>query len=91
MSDDTKEIDNLHIISSEELPPPRELKQAMPVTGEALRSVRELLVQGDDAESVEKLGEGAGLVVHCAADDHECPQVGGHPEVLPITGHVRTA
>ncbi len=41
MSKRNKEIDNLHIVSSEELPAPRELKDAMPVAGEALHTVLE--------------------------------------------------
>lgn len=36
---DKRENDNLHIILQEELPSPRELKEAMPVTGAALESV----------------------------------------------------
>ncbi|MCB1648447.1 MAG: 3-deoxy-7-phosphoheptulonate synthase [Pseudomonadales bacterium] len=34
-----KENDNLHIVQQEELPTPRELKEAMPVTGAALETV----------------------------------------------------
>jgi 3-deoxy-7-phosphoheptulonate synthase len=41
MSKRVKEIDNLHIISSEELPAPRELKEAMPASGQALQTVLE--------------------------------------------------
>ncbi len=40
MNIETREIDDLHIISSEELPSPRELKEAMPVEGKALQTVR---------------------------------------------------
>jgi 3-deoxy-7-phosphoheptulonate synthase len=36
---DQRENDNLHIVLQEELPSPRELKDAMPVTGAALQSV----------------------------------------------------
>lgn len=36
---DQKENDNLHIVMQEELPTPRELKEAMPVTGAALECV----------------------------------------------------
>ena len=36
---DQRENDNLHIVLQEELPSPRELKDAMPVTGPALQSV----------------------------------------------------
>ncbi len=36
---DQKENDNLHIVMQEELPSPRELKEAMPVTGAALETV----------------------------------------------------
>jgi len=39
MNKRNREIDNLHIISSEELPAPSELKDAMPVAGDALRTV----------------------------------------------------
>ncbi len=36
---DKRENDNLHIVLQEELPSPRELKDAMPVTGTALETV----------------------------------------------------
>jgi 3-deoxy-7-phosphoheptulonate synthase len=39
MSEHIKEIDNLHIISAEELPAPSELKNAMPAAGKALQTI----------------------------------------------------
>lgn len=39
MSNSVKELDNLHIIGSEELPAPRQLKEALPLEGKALETV----------------------------------------------------
>lgn len=39
MSAKTREVDNLHIISQEELPTPAELKREMPLKGDALETV----------------------------------------------------